>query len=204
MDGTLYFDTPMRIIMCIELFFYHLFHPWKIKDLLILITFRNIREGASITDEEDFCSAQYDITALKFSVEPEYVRTIVHKWVHDIPMKWMYLFRDKKLIQSLAQLREDGIKIVVFSDYPVKEKVARFGLEIDGSYSTSDTEINMLKPNRKGLDVISETMSVPCEEILVIGDRYEKDGRLAENFNSDYIILKKTSLPRRIQLTKII
>ena len=43
-DGTLYHQKPVRIMMALNMMLYYLIHFWKIKELFIILKFRRIRE----------------------------------------------------------------------------------------------------------------------------------------------------------------
>ncbi|MDR1304497.1 MAG: hypothetical protein LBK76_04655, partial [Verrucomicrobiales bacterium] len=125
---------------------------------------------------------------------PEEVRLLVEQWLQKRPLKWLRFFRDKKLIGQLNDLRRQGAKVFIFSDYPAQDKAAKIGLAADGVFCSSDADIGALKPSAKGLAVIAEKMSCRKNEMLMLGDRYEKDGRCAENFSIDFVILKRSWL----------
>ena len=46
--------------------------------------------------------------------------------------------------------------------------------------------------------MIGKDLQVPLENILVVGDRMSKDGKMAEDAGCDYVILKKWKLSRCI------
>jgi HAD superfamily hydrolase (TIGR01549 family) len=199
MDGTLYFQTPMRAVMLLELLVYHGLHPWRAGDLMILRHFRMLREGTELIMNKNFAADQYRLTANKYKTTPEHVRSVIELWMQKKPLKWIRFFRDKKLIARLNRLRKQGVKIIVFSDYPARDKAEKIGLCADGVFSASDQDIGELKPGARGLEVIARCMLLKKSEMLMIGDRYEKDGKCAENFSIDYMILRRGMIARAIQ-----
>ena len=199
MDGTLYFQAPVRAAMMLELLAYHAVHPWRAGDLLILRSFRRLRESAELVESRDFDRGQYLLTAQKCKTTPGHVRAVVEQWMQKKPLKWLRLFRDGTLIERLNGLRRQGVKIIVFSDYPAEEKTVEIGLCADGVFSASDRDIGELKPSVRGLAVIAEKMSLKKSEMLMIGDRHEKDGKCAENFSIDCLILKRGVIARAFQ-----
>ena len=202
MDGTLYFQAPVRAAMLLELLAWHALHPWRAGDLLILRSFRKLRESAELAASRDFDTEQYVLTAKKHKTTPEHVRALVERWMQKKPLKWLRLFRDRKLLARLDGLRKRGAKIIIFSDYPAQEKTDAIGLCADGVFSASDPEIGELKPSPKGLAVIAEKMSLDKSDMLMLGDRHEKDGECAANFSIDCLILRRGFFARALQPAK--
>jgi len=179
MDGTLYYQFPLRFCMCIELAFYYAVHIWRIPELFALGRFRKNYEKGILEKETP----------------------VVIYWMREKPLRYIALFRDRRLLCLVRQLREHGAKIAVYSDYPVREKIAVLsGLTADYSFCSSDAAIQCLKPDPKGLKNILRITGITAEISLFIGDRYEKDGKCAENAGMDYIILDNNPILRNINL----
>jgi phosphoglycolate phosphatase/putative hydrolase of the HAD superfamily len=64
-------------------------------------------------------------------------------------------------------------------------------LEADIIVSSTDPEIDRLKPDPKGLLFIAEKLNVSVDECLFIGDRPELDGACAIKANMPYLIVEK-------------
>jgi len=90
----------------------------------------------------------------------------------------------------LDDLRQNGLKGVIFSDYPAAEKTEAVGLVVDGVYCSKDSIIGALKPSPKGLSVIAYDYSVASGEKIVIGDREVKDGLCAKTFDADFYLCR--------------
>jgi HAD superfamily hydrolase (TIGR01549 family) len=197
MDGTLYYQFPLRICMAFTLLGYYVLRPTKIKELLILRAFRRLRESDRLTDCENFEQKQYEILSTRFKVSHEQVENIIYRWMQEKPLKYVRIFRDKKLLRQMQRLRNSGIKLVLYSDYPVEKKLqVLYPFGVDYSFCASDAEINCLKPDSKGIRKIIEILNEPVGNMVFIGDRYEKDGQCAENVGMDYIILGKNPIMR--------
>ena len=56
-----------------------------------------------------------------------------------------------------------------------------------------------MKPDPKGLQVILHQLQMKPEEVIMVGDRYEKDGLAAVANQMDYIILDSNKKKRQIQ-----
>lgn len=204
MDGTLYFQLPVRIFMAFDLLIHYCAHIMNIKELFALKEFRKIRENGVIQNKFFFTSKQYDIVARRFQMEPDAVRMLVKYWMFERPLKYIYRFRDKKLLELIQLLHNKGIKIIVYSDYHAEEKIeALESLKVDYIFCASDPEIMCLKPDIKGLVRIVEIIDEPIERILFIGDRYEKDGLCAAGVGVDFLICKKSRFSRARQLNNM-
>jgi len=181
MDGTLYYQFPLRLCICIELALYYTVHIRRIAELFILRRFRKSYENGFFEKETP----------------------VVDYWMLEKPLRYIALFRDRKLLCLVRRLREQGAKIAVYSDYPVEKKIRALpGLTADYCFCATDTAIQCLKPDVQGIRNILHIADETVENSLFIGDRYEKDGRCAENVGMDYIILDTNPLLRNIKLYK--
>jgi HAD superfamily hydrolase (TIGR01549 family) len=197
MDGTLYYQFPLRVWMSLVLFWYYLFHPMRIKELSIFMAFRKLRESECLIYSDDFEKQQYEILSERFHVTPEIIKEIVDRWMQEKALKYVHLFRDKKLLKYICRLKNNGTKLVLYSDYPVEKKLqALFPLEVDYCFCALDKEIGCLKPNPKGIRHIVKTVDEPVEQIVFIGDRYKKDGKSAESVGMDYLILDRNPIKK--------
>ena len=167
--------------------------------LCILKDFRKLREKRELADENDFEQKQYDFLGKQYGVSSEKVKAVVTDWMHTRPLKFVDRYRDKNLIELMNRLKEDGTKIIVYSDYPVSDKAAVIGLNTDYQFYSGDAEISCMKPDPKGLARIVELTGSDVQETLFIGDRYEKDGLCAAALGMDYVILDG-SAGKRIKL----
>lgn len=189
-DGTLYDQPRLRLMMAMRLAGYYLCHPFRIRELVILQHFRKVKDSWTGGSAEEDIIAR---TASDMKTDNEKVGAVVKKWIYDSPCDVIKKTADAKLIKLIKDLREKGRKVVVLSDYPAKDKLDVLGVSVDGVYDPDDERIDELKPSSKGLKVIMEdTGAKPCD-ILMIGDRMEKDGSCAEGVNADFLIL-----PRRV------
>jgi len=181
MDGTLYYQFPLRLCMCVELAFYYTVHIRRVAELFTIMRFRKMYEKGIFEKETP----------------------VILYWMQEKPLRYIVLFRDRKLLCLVRQLREQGAKIAVYSDYPLWKKIAALsGLTADYSFCAADTAIQCLKPDAKGLKNILRITGEAVENSLFIGDRYEKDGKCAEGVGMDYIILDHNPLLRNVNLYK--
>ena len=188
LDGTLYDQPRLRKIMAMRLIKYYILHPFSMTDLLILMYFRKVKDSwtESAADDDIIKKVSEDKHTGR-----DRVARIVRKWIYDDPLFVLRKTRDEALIKRISLLRSDGAKVVVLSDYPTAAKLKALGVSVDGSYGPEDARIDELKPSPKGLWVIMEDFDVAAEDVLMIGDRMEKDGASAEAAGVDFLILDR-------------
>ncbi len=210
MDGTLYYQLPLRLRMGGKLAAYYLRHPLRYKELLAVKTFREIRErwpevehndsvkhNASVDDGSSAEQAssldwrQYCQTAEKLSggVRPEWIKQTVEHWMYQVPLALLPLCQDRQLAGLIRTLRKRHITVIIYSDYPAIEKARALNIEPDYIFSALDADIMCLKPDPKGLSHILSVTGLSPEQALMVGDRYEKDGMAARNAGIDWMIL---------------
>ena len=177
LDGTLYYQNKMRLIMLQRLVSFYALHPLRIKELFAVRKFRQIREkwdrGAS---EEGLEEQQYQYTAKLMGLSAETVREAVETWIYKKPLEIIGECRDDRAAKLFPILKERGMGCYIFSDYPISDKLKALGLEADGCYAATDRRLGVLKPDPKGLELIMEDTGMKPGDILMIGDRDIKDG----------------------------
>lgn len=207
MDGTLYYQRAMQLFMCMEMGMFAIRHPFSIWKLGVISTFRKIREmqefeklnQCHIESREsgaDLLSIQYMAVAKKTGRSQETVKEIIEEWMFLRPLKYLGFTSDKRLCEWIKQWKSEGKKVIIYSDYPLKDKCAMLKISADGMYFSGDVKIGEMKPSVKGLDIICSDFSVEKNEVLIIGDRKSKDGKMAESADVDFVILKKWKLMR--------
>lgn len=203
LDGTLYYQKPFRIKMLLYLMGHMLTHPSGVKDVFLIKKYRQIRENwdeiekkGSYQEDMDLDSRQFAYVAGIKNVSPERVKEAVSFFMLEAPLKLLPAYRDEVIATLIDKLHEKGIKVVVYSDYPVKDKLTALEIKADAAFTSADEAIGCMKPDPKGLGVILKTLGISAEEAIMIGDRYEKDGLAAEGNKMDYIIVSASKKER--------
>lgn len=189
MDGTLYYQFPLRLLMLLQLLLYYLFRPFKWKEAFVLREFRQLREQEQLTGQIGFQEKIIAILSNKYHISAEDIERIVALWIYQKPLKGIYLCRDRRLIQIIEKLHMEGKKIYIYSDYPVKDKKEILGVIADGCYYPDGEHIQCLKPDAKGLEYILKENKLERRDTLFLGDRYKKDGLCAGNADVDFLLL---------------
>lgn len=187
-DGTLYAQRPLRRKMLVELLGHYALRPWRLPEFRLLGRFRAEREkraGASCAALEQ---AQYDWVTTS-PAQAERLRYLVDNWMFRRPARHLASCIYPGVAGFFNTLRRQHIKIGIYSDYPAEQKLLALGLRADVLVSSTDAEVNALKPQPLGLLRAAEALGVPPAACLFIGDRPELDGRCAELAGMPYLIL---------------
>ena len=213
-DGTLYMQPGLRLAMAKALIKYFLLHPFRIKELLALIKYRQVREHwedislkyfddglTPIQNSQGFADMemmQYQYTAQKLRMTSGQVQDTVQYWIHHYPLSLLDRYKDEELCSLLKQIKELEIVIAAYSDYPPSEKLKALQIHADHIFCSSDSNINCMKPHPKAVRIILQELNLNEKEVLMIGDRYSKDGLAAINSGMDYLILGTSMSKRRL------
>ncbi len=180
LDGTLYWQTPVRWLMAAELV---LLAPHRIRAVQY---FR--REQERMRREAPAASAvspyelQLDRAAAALGFSSEQLAEIVRDWMERRPARWLRLFRRRGLEREIDRFHAAGGKTAVVSDYPAAVKLAGLGVASLFDAVVASGEPGgppALKPDPAGYLQAAERLQVPPSKCLVIGDRDDADGEAA-------------------------
>ena len=197
-DGTLYYQNKLRLIMGKRLLMYYLLHPLKFKDLIIIKNFRSLRENALDTN------GLFDITAKKCNVSVSRVNEVIKKWIYENPIDALIASKDDTLLAIIDKLKANGKTVAIWSDYEADDKLKALQLSTDYVYTAEQERVGELKPSPKGLNLIMSDLNVPKDKTIMIGDRMVKDGEAAKKAGCDYLILSKSKKKREEQLKTLL
>ncbi|MCR5301524.1 MAG: HAD family hydrolase [Lachnospiraceae bacterium] len=188
LDGTLYDQPRLRRIMAFRLALYYGLHPYLAGELFVLQHFRKTKDKwTENASEADIIKKVAEET----NTREEKVLQTVRKWIYDAPLTALPKTRDDALASWIEKLRKAGKKVAVLSDYPTEDKLKALGISVDRQYGPDDARIDELKPSPKGLITVMADFGISAEDVLMIGDRMEKDGKCAEAAGADHIILER-------------
>ena len=199
MDGTLYFQRKMQTLMFRDMALYVLKHPDLWWELRAVYVFRRVREnarGRGTDNVTNLLQTNYEQTAQILGKTTEIIKNVIEKWLFEKPLLYIADCRDVKLCRWIKKWQEDGVKVVVYSDYPADNKCDTLRIRPDAVYSSEDEKVGQLKPSKKALEVIGEEFGIGVDEMLVVGDCYSEDGKMAEDAGVDYLIVEKTDSKR--------
>ncbi len=190
LDGTLYDKRKLRKRMLIEMFRCCISNPSCVRDFIIVSNFRKAREEHLACEAPGIERLQFQWAAQRAKKSPEQVQRVVADWIFHRPLKHMAACRFAGVRELFAVLKEEGIRIGVFSDYAAKDKMDCLGLRADVLVSATDPDVDRLKPAPNGLWVAASKLDVPVGKCIFIGDRDDKDGESARRAGMQYLIMK--------------
>lgn len=181
LDGTLYRQRPVRLMMACELVFRGR------RDVRLLREFRREHERLHLEELLDTANpfeVQLQRAANRCGIDPTLAAETINRWMIERPGKWLQRFRRKTLIDQISQYRLQGGRTAVVSDYPARKKLAAMGIDslFDVVIASGEPDgPNRLKPNPAGLLMAAEKLQIAPSDCLVIGDRWDVDGAAAQN-----------------------
>lgn len=190
-DGTLYSNKRVKTYILKYLVTKVLYNPSIINEIRTVQAFRKYRENLINCKSRQLRLEQYKIVADRLNIDINEVQDIVHKWMFEMPLKYLPKCKYKGIDNLWRKLRERQVLIGVFSDYPAESKLDVLDLSCDVAICSTDYEVDALKPDPKGLFKIADTLGIKIQECLFIGDREDKDGECARNAGMPYLILEK-------------
>ena len=208
-DGTLYHQFPLRIMIILSLIASHLFSPVElIRKIRVILAYRRSHEKIRAaptpfingTDHLQFrgkvinisdTDLQIQLTARAIGFSPQYIKQVVGEWFEQKPMVFLPFCKKKDLTLVLRTLELKGIPMGVFSDYPVEAKLESLGIErfFDVILSASDHQVHGIKPCTDGFDIAAKRMGIHPWKILYVGDREDVDGKGAASAGMNVLII---------------
>ncbi|MDH6185561.1 MULTISPECIES: HAD family hydrolase [unclassified Polaromonas] len=193
-DGTLYDQRRLRFAMLGLL----LSDAWRLRSLdtlKTLRTFRRVREALGDKPEADFMRLQYARTAAQHHKTEDDVRLLTADWLEQRPLPALPACRYAQVEAVFAGLQAAGKRIAVFSDYPAVDKLKALGLQADLVVCATDPSIARLKPDPAGLLSILRQTHIAPQRTLMIGDRFDRDGAVAQRAGVHALIRSRKPHP---------
>ena len=179
------FVTLVAIIVAYELYvlavvpwFQHA--PWRVSRVWrTLQAFRHVREELRALGRPDnpLERLQYSVAAERAGVGAGEMESVVREWIFTRPLKYLSQVVRPGTAEVLGRLRDRGIPLGVFSDYPAVDKLKAMGLsELFGlTLEATEADVNAFKPHPRGFLVAAERWGLQPAEVLYVGDRAEVD-----------------------------
>jgi len=174
-DGTFYDNHGVGKDLVLS----HPLNLWRIKsEREVRKSLKNQSFGSKEEYMKEYAKRLSSKTTLS---EPEAI-----KWYEEKYLKWLTFAIGKKsaygqVEQLISFLQSRGIKVAVFSDYPVlKERMEIIGLNAGLADYLFDAEsLGGQKPSKNLMEKVLSQMEVSAENVLVVGDRADTDGECA-------------------------
>jgi HAD superfamily hydrolase (TIGR01549 family) len=111
---------------------------------------------------------------------------------------WECFYKNMKLFEGvlkfLIKLKEDKKKIIILTDFQTEYqliKLEKLNILNYIDYIITSEEIGIEKPSFKMFDAVIEKTKIKKEELIMIGDNFEKDIQGADNYGIYSYYLKK-------------
>ncbi|MDC7225248.1 MAG: HAD family hydrolase [Spirochaetales bacterium] len=165
-DGTLYNNCFMYLCTI----------PSFLKHPRLVYHYSRARtEIRKIRPIDNFRRTQAELVASSMKVDGHRVRTLIEtKLYEDWERSFRIIHPFDGLQEGISGLRTDGYKLGVLSDFPVQNKLKFLGLE-DWDCSFTSESTNYLKPHPEPFLELAARLELQPEEILYVGNSYEKD-----------------------------
>ena len=187
MDGTLYPLIPVWFLVLSNFLFYYLIRPSRFKEVKMLNQYRIIRKKELFLEYPDFDFRQKDYLAKKYNLSQSRVQNIINYWLIEKSLKLINKFKNKKLLATIKQFEDNGGTVIIYSDFPVKRKLKALNLQVHYQFHSGDEHLKQMKPSKENMEKILSITGFKPEEVLFVGNSYEKDGKSAEAVGMEYL-----------------
>jgi beta-phosphoglucomutase-like phosphatase (HAD superfamily) len=193
-DGTLYDQAPVRRKIAAELIRAYVTNPVVgLKLFRFLYQYRRAQEALRGFDLQGH-AAQFQMSrACDASyVDVEVAREYLDRWFFESPLRHLGAAVRPEATSFLAAMKDRGIKLGAFSDYPAASKLDALavGRFFDAVVSSFDSEVKGFKPNPSGLLLCAKKLGVLPQQVLYVGDRPQVDAECARRAGALAAILE--------------
>jgi HAD superfamily hydrolase (TIGR01549 family) len=176
-DGTLYRQRPLRLMMAAELGALALGHPFRAPGIWRALSEYRRAQEALRGDDTANAARQLQIAAARAGMTIEQMARLVDEWMIERPLKHLARFRAHGLLELLDFLTAKRVAIGVLSDYPAARKLDALGV---GHYFSlvlcgGDPEIGAFKPSPRGFLTACARWQLDPADVLYVGDRADAD-----------------------------
>lgn len=200
-DGTLYHQTPLRAAMFAELSTIGCLPRGPLSPSRLwrlLSAFRRIREELRDVNPGtiDLESEQYRRAAAAAAVSEAQARAAVNEWIFTRPLKYLPLYRRRGVIEAFRALRQRGLQVGVFSDYPAAAKLAALDVSpfVTLEVCATDAAVNAFKPHARGFLHACAVWGLPPDRVIYVGDRPEVDAAGAASAGMRCLIVGRAGI----------
>jgi HAD superfamily hydrolase (TIGR01549 family) len=148
--------------------------------------FRKIREREEFRQESYIQQIEY--VSGKAKIGKEELDNAIQHWMFQYPLRLVGNYADKYLISILTDVQGRGVKVIIYSDYPVEDKLEVLGVKPDYVFYPGVNGIDSLKPSQEAMEVVMEKVNMKPYDLLFIGDRQDKDGVSAELVGIKFVL----------------
>jgi len=187
LDGTLY-ELSFKVKLH---FFLKNLKKWK-----LFSAHRDIQSdlrGEDLMDGKNFYDTYLAMIAKKAGIDVVKVEDWYFNRFEDV---FSDIIRDRCqrrefLSELFDHLRENDVRIALYSDYGfIEKRLDALNIDLQNFEMLVSSELEgVLKPTARPLKKISKTMNIPAENVLMVGDNYDTDGKSAQAAGTSYCII---------------
>jgi putative hydrolase of the HAD superfamily len=197
-DGTLYRQRPLRLLMAAELSTLFFTQPHRAPSIWrALSAYRTSQE--KLRGREDAGAArQLELAASRARMTTEEVAAIVDEWMIERPLKYLDRCRAHGLVELLDFLEARRIKLGILSDYPAAKKLDALGIARYFSLVLcgGDPDVAAFKPSPRGFLAACARWQLDPADVLYVGDRVDADAAGAAAANMPAVIVTSGRLQK--------
>ena len=205
-DGTLY---PLSFLKK-RVGHLALMHPFVTADYRKLrIELRKKQEEGDLNfDDLSFREKEASVYAALSKTSPDEARrNLDDKYYTYLAKEYSLLSEIPETRNTLLKIHKAGIRIGVFSDWPLFDKLTRIGIENLCDVITNSDTSGFLKPCPRAFDEMISKLGLPVSEILYVGDSYEKDVLGAVRAGMDAVLInpdcrKESDYPKAVKVCR--
>jgi FMN phosphatase YigB (HAD superfamily) len=183
-DGTLYRQDLLRRAMFLHLLRNHVTHPMRFwRTARVLQAYRRAQEELRVgLHPQGISGEQIRLASERTNVDRDVVAEYVTRWMEREPLTFLPQCVRPGLPEFLRACRARGLRLGALSDYPADAKLEALGIAklFDVVLAAQDPEIDVFKPNPRGLLLMLQRLGSAVSESLYIGDRLDVDGPTAD------------------------
>ena len=157
----------------------------------LLQAYRHAQEelrGRPATNLED---EQLRIACKKAGTHPDDARKFLRVWFEEAPLEMVARAARPGLHEFLTSAQAAGLRLGVFSDYPVQRKLEAIGIAgfFHAARWAQQPDVGEFKPSPKGIHLALESLGVKATEAIYVGDRPDVDGEAARRAGLPAVII---------------
>jgi FMN phosphatase YigB (HAD superfamily) len=194
MDGTLYDQKKLRVLMARDLL-WHSLRTQSVQVIGVLKAYRKTRERLGNAEVFNFESRLIREVAAGCRLPPAEVSSIVSEWIINRPIPYLKSCRFKGVQTLFENLQRRGKLIGILSDYPVVSKLEALGIRADFVVCANDQQVKVLKPHPRGLAHLMSAAGVTADTTVMVGDRIDRDGYAARRLGVRALIKSRREVP---------
>jgi FMN phosphatase YigB (HAD superfamily) len=198
-DGTLYRQRPLRLLMAAELATLAFTRPLRAPRIWrALSEYRRAQEVLRHQRDGADAARQLEVAAARAGMTTKELSALVDEWMIERPLKYLARCRARGLVDLLDFLTAKRVRTGILSDYPATRKLEALGIRHYFSLVLcgGDPEVGAFKPSPRGFLNACAQWELDPAEVLYVGDRADADAGGAAAARMPAVIVTAGQLPK--------